>query len=78
MEPAMDPTKMAFPPGYLAENRSAQTENVTIVFGIVEVFFVGLFFISKYTNKTAHGIDAYLMLPAFLMCFTTIIVNISM
>lgn len=73
----MDPTKMAFPPGYLAENRSAQTTNVTIVFGIVEVFFVGLFFISKYTNKTANGMDTYLMLPAFLMCFSTIILNLS-
>lgn len=73
----MDPTNMPFPPGYLSENRSSQTTNVTIVFGVLEVFFVGLFFVSKYMNKTAKGIDTYLMLPAFLMCFSTIIINIS-
>lgn len=73
----MDPTEMLFTPEYLAENRSSQTTNVTIVFGVLEVLFVGLFFLSKYKSKTANGMDAYLMLPAFLTCFITIIVNIS-
>lgn len=68
---------MPFPPGYLLQDRSSQTTNVTIVFGILEVLFVGLFFISKYKSKTANGMDTYLMLPAFLTCFSTIVINIS-
>ncbi|KAL8908906.1 MAG: hypothetical protein Q9171_005249 [Xanthocarpia ochracea] len=72
----MGPTKNPFPAVFLAESRSSKTLNVTVVFGILEVLFVGLFLTSKYKSKTFKGMDTYMMIPAFATCFSTIIVNI--
>lgn len=62
---SMDPTTV-YTPEYLAENRSDQLLDVAIAFMILETLFVGLYFFSKFKNQTFHGLDTYLMLPAFL------------
>ena len=73
----MDLTKNPFLAAYLAESRSSKTLNVTVVFGILEVLFVGLFLTSKYKSKTFKGIDTYMMIPAFATCFSIIVVNLG-
>jgi len=65
----MDPTTV-YTPEYLAADRSGQLMRVAIVFAILEIMFVGLYFYSKLKNKTAHGLDTFLMLPAFLCVFS--------
>ena len=63
-------------PAYLAENRAVECVNVTIVFAILEVFFISLFFFARSKSKTANAWDTYLMVPAFLFCYSIIPVNI--
>ena len=66
----VDPSQ--FPPGYLEQNNGYQLINVAIVFGVLEPFFFTLFLISRFLNKTANGVDFYLMPFAFLFCFSHI------
>jgi hypothetical protein len=61
----MDSTTV-YSPEYLAEDRSARLMSIAITFGILETMFVSLYFCSKFKNKTVHGLDTYLMIPAFL------------
>lgn len=68
----MDPATQ-FPPGYLAEDRSQQLLNVAIVFGVLETVFIVLFFTARVISKTAKGVDIYLMLLAYLACFSHVI-----
>ncbi|KAL8732940.1 MAG: hypothetical protein Q9181_003762 [Wetmoreana brouardii] len=69
----MDPSQQ-YSPEYLAEDRSRELLNVVIAFAILETVFVALFFTARAVNKTANGWDVYLMVPAYLFCFSHIIV----
>lgn len=59
---------------YLSEDKSRDLINVAVAFAILETFFMSLFFTSRIMNHTANGWDVYLMIPAYLFCFSHIIV----
>ena len=63
-------------PEFLAEDRSRETINITIIFLILETFIVCIFFAARYRSKPLKGLDFYLIRPAYLVCLTTPIVNI--
>lgn len=63
-----------YPPGYLAENNSQQLINVIIAFAILETTFLTLFVIARAINKTANGLDFWLMPAAYLACFSHVII----
>jgi hypothetical protein len=66
----------SYPPEYLAEDVGRRLTNVAITFGVLEVFFVGIFFTSRLKSRTANGMDTYLMLPAFIFCFGHVILDL--
>lgn len=59
-----DPTLLAvLPPEYLNEDKSAPLFNTAIAFIVVQTVFVVLFYISRYINKTANGIEFWCFMP---------------
>lgn len=54
-------------PEYLVADQSWRLIRVVIALAILEVLFVGLFFISRIRIGTANGLDTYLIVPAFLI-----------
>lgn len=69
----MDQTTQ-FPPGYLKEDNSQQLLHVAIVFGVLNTLFIILFFIARTMNKTANGLEMYLMPLAWVFCFSLSII----
>ncbi|KAI9788794.1 MAG: hypothetical protein M1816_006575 [Peltula sp. TS41687] len=69
----MDQT-MQFPPEYLKEDNSQQLLDVAIVFGVLNTLFILLFFTARIMNKTANGLEMYLMPLAYIFCFSHSIV----
>lgn len=68
----MDPSQ--YPPGYLAEDNSQQLVNVIIAFAILDTIFLSLFISARWMNKTANGVDFWLMPVAYLACFSHVII----
>ncbi|MCJ1438932.1 hypothetical protein MMC27_008322 [Xylographa pallens] len=64
----MDPS--AYPPQFLAQDRSWEIRNAALAMGILETLFVFLFFLSRHIQKTANGLEIWIMLPAYLFCIT--------
>ena len=71
----MDPTQV-YPPSYLAENVGWKLIKIAIIFGGLETIFAVLYLVSRYLNKTANGLDFYLMPVAYIICFSNSIVAI--
>lgn len=59
---------------FLNEDRSRELINVVVAFAVLETFFMLLFLASRTMNHTANGWDVYLMIPAYLFCFSHIII----
>lgn len=65
----MSSTKIGSPE-YMAADRHQQLLNVTLVFAVLEILCISLYFISKFKSKQRFGLDTYLMIPAFIACFS--------
>jgi hypothetical protein len=63
-------------PEYLAEDQSHKLLIVAILFLVLEFLFIGIYFTSRFTTNTPHGIDTYLMIPAFLTCISHPIIGL--
>ena len=61
-------------PDYLAEYIGRQVIDVAIFMATLEIIFIGLFFVTRVRNKTTHGIDIYLMIPAFVFFFSLVLI----
>jgi uncharacterized membrane protein YhhN len=59
-------------------NDSIRLINAVIVFAIFECFFVALFYYSRLKFRSKHDLDLWLMIPAFLACFSHLIICICM
>lgn len=62
---------------YLAEYVGRQVIDTAILMGVFEVLFISLFFVARYKGRTINALDAYLMIPAFLFCFSEVIISFS-
>jgi len=62
-------------PEYLAEYTGREVVDVAITMGTLEVIFMGLFLVACVRNKTIHGMDVYLMIPAFMFSFGLAIIS---
>ncbi|TVY23366.1 hypothetical protein LHYA1_G008324 [Lachnellula hyalina] len=60
-------------PEYFAANESWKVTNTVIALAVLEVLFIVLFFFSRIRIGTANGLDTYLMVPAFIVCFAHLI-----
>ena len=63
-----------YPPEFLAENSSSTLLHVAIAFASIEMLVVALFVAARLKIKTANGLDFYLILPSFVVCFSQTIV----
>jgi hypothetical protein len=66
-----------YPPGFLAEYVGRQVIDTAILMGVFEILFIVLFFFARYKGRTINAIDAYLMIPAFLFCFSEVVISFS-
>jgi hypothetical protein len=61
---------------YLAEDRGWELIQVAIIFAVLETLFLCLFFASRALNKTLNGLDVYFIPPAYIFCFSHVIMAI--
>ena len=68
-ESTMDPS--AYPPEYLAQDRSWETRNAAFASGILETLFVFLFFLSRYgkASNVLNANDVIVFLHKDEVCF---------
>ncbi|KAF1948503.1 hypothetical protein CC80DRAFT_486023 [Byssothecium circinans] len=57
------PKPPALTPEYLAEDASPPLFRTAILFMVLQTIFLVLFIISRFINKTAKGLDFYLLIP---------------
>ena len=62
-----------FSQAYLAENRSHELLHVAIIFGVLETVFILLFFAARIMNKTANGLEMWLMPLAYIACMSHVV-----
>lgn len=61
---------------YLAEDQSGKLIVVATTFAVLETLFVSLFVLARVKKGTARAWDVYLMIPAFLCCFSLTVLAI--
>ena len=64
-------------PQELAHSNGRDVVDAAITMGCLEVFFIVLYFVSRFKIKTPNAVDAYLMIPAFLFSFSLLIICFS-
>ena len=66
-----------FSPEYLAANQSRSLINVAITFAVLDTTFVSLFFFSRYKCHIPFGLDGWLMIPGYILCFAHTVLDIG-
>ncbi|CAG8952794.1 hypothetical protein HYFRA_00009039 [Hymenoscyphus fraxineus] len=61
---------------YFLEDDSTRLIHVVVALATLEVFFVALFYYSRLRFRTESNLDLWLMIPAFLTCFSHLIICI--
>lgn len=72
----MNSTSESYSAKYLAESRSQQLIDACIVLAVFETLFAGLYFTIQYRTKKLLSLNTILMLPAFFLCFSHIVISI--
>jgi hypothetical protein len=71
----------AYTSGYLAATDPDRSHPMTIFaiwFTFLETIFFGLFVTSRLKSGTAKAMDTYLMFPAFVFCFSLVVMSFRM
>ena len=64
-------------PLHLSHSLGRDVVDIAITMGCLEVFFIVMFFISRFKMRTVNTIDVYLLIPAFLFSFALVIICFS-
>ena len=62
-----------YSPSYLAEDRSPQLLRIAITFGTLETLFLVTFVTARAIKKITIGADYWLVLAAYIGCFSQVI-----
>lgn len=72
-----DTMNSTFTPLQFSHSLGRDVVDIAITMGCLEVFFIVLYFVSRFKMRTVNAVDAYLLIPAFLFSFALVIICFS-